>query len=74
MTDTEVKGAARSARRRCTPVQARLALAAALLGFFMICLDATAVNAARPQPSIRRAPARSDTAPAEMSRAANRTV
>jgi len=33
-----------------------------------------AVNTTRPQPSIRRAPARSDTAPAEMSRAANGTV
>ena len=33
-----------------------------------------AVNPARPQPSIRRAPARSDTAPAEMSSAANSTV
>jgi DHA2 family methylenomycin A resistance protein-like MFS transporter len=48
MTDAEVKGAARSARRRGTPVPARLALAAALLGFFMICLDATAVNVALP--------------------------
>ena len=48
MTDAEVKGAARSARRRGTPVQARLALAAALLGFFMICLDATAANVALP--------------------------
>src|ERR1700678_985726 len=48
MTDAEVKGAARSAPRRGTPVPARLALAAALLGFFMICLDATAVNVALP--------------------------
>ena len=48
MTDAEVKRAARSARRRGTPVPARLALAAALLGFFMICLDATAVNVALP--------------------------
>jgi DHA2 family methylenomycin A resistance protein-like MFS transporter len=46
MTDAEV--AAPSAHRRGTPVPARLALAAALLGFFMICLDATAVNVALP--------------------------
>lgn len=48
MTDAEVKVAARSARRRGTPVPGRLALTAALLGFFMICVDATAVNVALP--------------------------
>jgi len=48
MTGTEVKAAAGTARRQGTPVPARLVLAAALLGFFMICLDATAVNVALP--------------------------
>jgi MFS transporter, DHA2 family, methylenomycin A resistance protein len=47
MTNAEVKVAARPARRG-TPVPARLALAAALAGFFMVCLDATAVNVALP--------------------------
>ena len=36
------------APRAARPSSARLALAAALLGFFMICLDATAVNVALP--------------------------
>src|ERR1700744_6789198 len=48
MTDAEVTTTARSARPRGTPIPARLTLAAALLGFFMICLDATAVNVALP--------------------------
>src|ERR1700744_6753403 len=48
MTDAEVTTTARSARHRDTPIPARLTLAAAVLGFFMICLDATAVNVALP--------------------------
>jgi DHA2 family methylenomycin A resistance protein-like MFS transporter len=48
MTDAQVKVAARPARRRGAPGPARLTLAAARLGFFMICLDATAVNVALP--------------------------
>ena len=46
MTDANVT--ARSVRRPDAPAPARLTLVAALLGFFMICLDATAVNVALP--------------------------
>jgi DHA2 family methylenomycin A resistance protein-like MFS transporter len=48
MTDAEVTTTVRSAPHRGTPIPARLTLVAALLGFFMICLDATAVNVALP--------------------------
>jgi MFS transporter, DHA2 family, methylenomycin A resistance protein len=48
MTDAEVTTTVRSAPHHGTPVPARLTLVAALLGFFMICLDATAVNVALP--------------------------
>jgi len=48
MTDAELTTTARSAPHRGTPIPARLTLIAALLGFFMICLDATAVNVALP--------------------------
>src|ERR1700744_2532037 len=48
MTDAEATTTVRSARRPGTPIPARLTLIAALLGFFMICLDATAVNVALP--------------------------
>jgi MFS transporter, DHA2 family, methylenomycin A resistance protein len=48
MTDAEVTTTVRSAPHHGTPIPARLTLVAALLGFFMICLDATAVNVALP--------------------------
>jgi DHA2 family methylenomycin A resistance protein-like MFS transporter len=48
MTSIDAKAAGRPAGRPAGPASARLALAAALLGFFMICLDATVVNVALP--------------------------
>jgi MFS transporter, DHA2 family, methylenomycin A resistance protein len=49
MTDAEVRKEAGVVRdRESKPVEGRLVLTAALLGFFMICLDATAVNVALP--------------------------
>src|ERR1700760_2408074 len=48
MTEAEVTTTVRSAPHHGMPIPARLTLIAALLGFFMICLDATAVNVALP--------------------------
>ena len=50
MTDAEVRQEAESVRddERQQPGRGRLVLTAALLGFFMICLDATAINVALP--------------------------